>query len=555
MTESTTYTKEQRVKLCKNNNCSRPCLFFCTVCYIQLCYKCSTDHLLISSDRDHNIVNYRDKNKSKLIKPICVVHGRRCLDFCKLCCIPLCDLCRRSWSHNIQSVCGINSEFKKYIYHLQKQLEGLKTIEQDYLKITSKIESCASESMQKHNEMKNDLIRNGSSEISLIEKSADAQQLHLRERLIISRSKLLETQALIHDIDCILKQPIRLQRMQDLDIELMSKFNYVNRVPRFAGISPPQKIDDILQDNNLNCKTYPWKRICLIPSYKVVSLYFPFMCKPLRLEAFWISKCPISSKMWLFSGKKIRRLDLHGKVLETKDISLYFSDVTVTNTGSILYLDPVRSKIEYLEKFPKESIRIAKSFENAAWKPRRISAGWSDCLLVFQFNDELGYGRVLKYDKDGSEVLCIEKDKTGRPLYKIPRGIIELSNESICTIDLIRLLAVNDDGEIIFTHECRDGYSPKRFCCANEGHILALFSSERENRVNNYLTLLNNDGYIVHEFRYYPKGDISGMSIDCLNRLWLVTCMSDIKIINHLNYNKLRSKKQRHDTSTKCITM
>ena len=112
--------------ICRVNNKSNAYnhkFYFCNTCGKNLCPLCKSQH-----DKNHNIINYDDKNY------ICKKHNDKFIQFCRQCNMNLCFLCKNEHiNHNI-------IKFENFIPNKEELLRGMEYMRQYINKFKNQIE-------------------------------------------------------------------------------------------------------------------------------------------------------------------------------------------------------------------------------------------------------------------------------------------------------------------------------------------------------------------------------------------------------------------------------
>ncbi|XP_061165801.1 uncharacterized protein LOC133174735 [Saccostrea echinata] len=524
--------------------CENPAKKFCNSCQVSLCAKCVHKHVKKFKSLTHDIVPFKDR--MTLVLPDCEFHSnQRCEAQCQQCDVPVCIKCIIN-SHNGHSITDMSKFFIEKKEEIRKEtLE----IESSILPMVEKKASFARINMAYRTEDFIDM------EIAMVE---HRQFWHQEVDIIFD--KLSSTIKSMKDrYRCVMKFhkshlenmiPQITQTVQQNKEVLKSKkvsdvTNYKSQLMKYQNnydcidINEPIPSlltntfeENVLQKRELYIELGEYKATLtqgpeLFAKARDISIISTEDRSPLRVA------CVEEDKAWVsYLDKTLRCIDQQGTVHETLTPTCQVADFSVTSSDELIYIDSENKTVNKVNQGKTEVlITLPKD-----WTPLSLGRTTSENILV---NLEKDNRHKIVCFQGQTVKQVIYKDKKNREIFG--RGCSSLSmaengNGDLCVADFNAgiVVVLNKAGRVHFRYDGTPAMREEEFkpdhivTCSMCRIIVGDFIN------NGCLHILNMDGQFlrcVDNFGVNSLDDITGLSVDPDDRLWIVVDCEEVKVI------------------------
>uniref|UniRef100_K1PBA0 Tripartite motif-containing protein 2 n=1 Tax=Magallana gigas TaxID=29159 RepID=K1PBA0_MAGGI len=221
-----------------------------------------------------------------------------------------------------------------------------------------------------------------------------------------------------------------------------------------------------------------------------------------------------SGRLWVSDGDcNLVQTDLQGNQLQKIQTSGGSEGYhTVTHDGDLIYTDKNNKVINRIT--PDNTIN--EFIKTGNCKPLSIHSSHinGDILVGMRKGEE---AKVTRYNKTGTEIQNIQRDKKGQELYSDPHYITENINGDVCVSDYRKhaVVVVDKSGQHRFSYTGqRSNFNPFGISTDVLGHILVC---------DDTVHLLDQDGQFLSLLLTNQQGVYSPCSVcvDDENNLWL----------------------------------
>nr|XP_022321637.1 E3 ubiquitin-protein ligase TRIM71-like [Crassostrea virginica] len=459
-------TQGQEVVEC--DLCQNPVCFFCRRCGVSLCDTCVPDHLRVSSQSGHDVVDFAKKDDDDMC--FCESHPKHeCSAFCKTCNLPICLLCVsiKHKSHNLSELSekieelltsigqennrlqSSRHEFERLLDHTTKQLSSLSSFYQ------KKKEEVTVQGDEWHKQIDN-TVKTLHQELDQLKKENEARLQKQKKQL----------EKMIEKIDEMNKKSTRLQKAKNVtemlkfipvisEQKTMKEFkqytfptfneykideNYLQT--NFGFIEKMQEIKISLLGKRFTPDPGSCRKVLEMPSVSsVIETGFPTSEKNTRLYDMAVTD---DQKVWMGGeSRKLKLFDLQGHLHRT---------VPITTTGMYICMynkHVVYSSFKAVNKISDEDT-VVTMFKTGDWEPYDITGSASGDLLVCLRKDNKS--KVVRYSSTGTVLQEIQYDSQGEPLYQYAWYIAENVNRDIIVTDFKKKIVIVVDRLGIFRY-------------------------------------------------------------------------------------------------------
>eukprot|EP00105_Crassostrea_gigas_P039449 XP_019923597.1 PREDICTED: uncharacterized protein LOC105330315 [Crassostrea gigas] len=204
--------------------------------------------------------------------------------------------------------------------------------------------------------------------------------------------------------------------------------------------------------------------------------------------------CVTSDRVWVSDEYKLLLTDTTGVPLHRVKDSCSGSGLhTVNSESELIYIDR-NSNINKLSKDMKTTTTFIERTDST-WEPQCVY--WSPStgdLLVGMYSYDTDTAKVTRYNQSGKLTQTIQKDNTGRGLYRKPNYITENNNGDVVVSDYGAVVVTERGGRHRFSytgHPSGSGLWPHGICTDALSHILVC--DDRTNTVQ----MINKDGQFL----------------------------------------------------------
>ena len=243
-------------------------------------------------------------------------------------------------------------------------------------------------------------------------------------------------------------------------------------------------------------------------------------------------------KCWITddSGKCIHLIDQTGKVLQKEDLDeqLLGSEVHIfeVNSDGGFYVQTQECFDKYIHSYSSGE----EHFEDfvdlelfTAWSIQMNQDG--KVVTAQQCEDE--DGKCVIYDASGEEVLVIQQDDNGDPIFDYPISAIENKNGDICVADLYKpgVFIFSKEGKFksLFSGPSCVTFRPHSLACDSNSNILIL------DEINKRVDVIDKDGVYVSKLMDSSDGlvhpDTISMAEDGI--LWISQYEADTLVVEY----------------------
>ncbi|XP_078327006.1 uncharacterized protein LOC144623031 [Crassostrea virginica] len=519
-------TQGQEVVEC--DLCQNPVSFFCRRCGVSLCDSCVPDHLRVSSQTGHDVVDFAMKDDDCTC--FCESHPKHeCSAFCKTCDLPICLLCVsiKHKSHNLSELSDKIEELLKSIGQENNRLQSSRHELERLLDHTAKQLSSLSSFYQKRKE---EVTARGDEWHKQIDKTVkklhqELDELKKNNEVMLQKQKK-ELEKMIEKMDEMNWKSTRLQKAKNVtemqkfvpaiaEQKIMKEFtqytfptfyeckideNYLQT--NFGFIEKMQEIKISLFGKRFTPDPGSERKVLEAPSVSsVIDTGFPADKKyNNRLYRMAVTD---DQKVWMAGeSRELKLFDLQGHIQRT---------VTITTLGFFICMynkQVVYSTNETVKKISDDDT-VVTMFTTGDWGPCGITGSASGDLLVCLIKDD--QSKVVRYNSTGTVLQEIQYDSQGQPLYQDAWYITENVNGDIIVTDFKTktVIAVDRLGIFRYTYSVKKNVS--EFCSLatdSVGHVYVADSN------GDKIHMLDRDGRFL---RYIiPEGGIKSPRAICM---------------------------------------
>ncbi|XP_078327008.1 uncharacterized protein LOC111113340 [Crassostrea virginica] len=508
--------------------CPNPVSFFCRRCGVNLCDPCVSDHLRLSSQNGHDVVDFAKKDDDDTC--FCESHPKHeCSAFCKTCDLPICLLCVsiKHKSHDLSELSEKIEELLKSIGQENNRLQSSRHELERLLDHTTKQLSSLSSLYQKRKE---EVTSQGDEWHKQIDNTVkklhqELDELKKENEAMLQRQKK-ELEKMIEKMDEMNRKSTRLQKAKN--VTEMQKFipvitkqktmkeftqytfptfneckideNYLQT--NFGLIEKMQEIKISLLGKRFTPDPGSGRKVLDVPSVSsIIDTGFPADEKNNRLYDMAVTD---DQKVWMGGASyKLKLFDLKGHLQRT---------VTITTIG--MYMCMYNKQVVYTDRNDNTVKKISDDdtvvtlFTTVDWRPYGITGSASGDLLVCLHKDD--QSKVVRYSSNGTVLQEIQYDSQCQPLYQHAWYIAENVNGDIIVTDHKKriVIAVDRLGIFRYNYSGRENDSVCSVATDSVGHVYVTDSK------GNKIHMLDRDGrfliYII------PKGRLKRPRAVCM---------------------------------------
>jgi hypothetical protein len=243
--------------------------------------------------------------------------------------------------------------------------------------------------------------------------------------------------------------------------------------------------------------------------------------------------CVGVNEVWFVgTDKTIRRVDIHGSILDTVDTKCqtWPDDITVTRHGELLYSDGSTGSVYIIRRGIIETLIITPR----GWIAQKLCCTRSGDILVSMYNRRF---KIVRYQ--GNVVTQeIDRDEYGVPIYNGWHSYLyigENNNGDVCASDESAgtVVVVNKSGRVRFRY---DGAPARRKKPFDPRHIVTDSMSQIlvADCNNDCIHILDQNGEFVRCIDNCGLVKPFGLSVDNKERLWVGLLESgELKVIRY----------------------
>uniref|UniRef100_K1QKY1 Tripartite motif-containing protein 2 n=1 Tax=Magallana gigas TaxID=29159 RepID=K1QKY1_MAGGI len=485
LSESQIPPDAQHYLVCGTEDCKKNSQFYCNDCHQPMCEQCNDKHKKSPQTKIHEVVPYKQR-KRQIPRQKCKIHPTKDIDLlCEECQIPLCFNCASTKEHRGHVFTDLQMVFT----------EKCSSCHVDITKIRSYFEPTSQD-------LKKEIARNVTEIKSFMEgirtsMKADAESLKKLVDTVTS-----ENMKQVDKIELSILQTLNGQN-QEID----DYIKYLNElIKTFYGY---------LSASNIEQLTFALKsEILIIRPIPETSKPVPPVFTAGQYSKEDVAK--LLGRLWVSDrrGNLVQR-DLQGNQLQKIRTNGSGGYHTVTQDGDLIYTDKDNNVINRIT----QNNAITKFIQTGDWRPLSIHSSHinGDFLVGMNTYKE---GKVIRYNKTGTEIQNIQRDNKGQELYELPHYITENINGDVCVSDYNKdtVVVVDKSGQHRFSYTGqRSTIFPFGICTDVLGHILVC------DHYSNTVHLLDQDGQFLSLLLTSQQGvkDPRSVCVDDENNLWV----------------------------------
>ncbi|XP_065938566.1 E3 ubiquitin-protein ligase TRIM71 [Magallana gigas] len=501
--------------VCGTEDCKKNCQFYCNDCHQPLCEQCRDEHQKNKKTKNHEVVPYKlRKRQLPVVK--CKIHPTKEIDLlCGECQIPICSKCTGTKEHRSHWFTNLEMVFAEKVSIYNKEIANIRS----YFEPTS-----------------HDLKREIAGDVTEVKKTMEGIRTSMKAEAE-SVKKLVDTVTSdkIEQVDKV--EQSLLQTLYDQNQEIDDYINTLNDlVQTFYGYLSPSNIEQLtfaLKSENLIIRPIPETSKPVPPIFTagqyskedVAKLLGRITVPNTKPENSKIKPMETASPQLKPTGKQRKQdreksnmkqtLSLSSSVTKVREytvpgvtdvyhISLgksgrfWVSDIignlvqtdlqgnqlqeiqtsggsegyhTITKDGDLIYTSK-RNKV--INRITPDNT-ITEFIKTGDWRPLSIHSSHikGDILVGMDTDRE---AKVTRYNKTGTEIQNIQRDKKRQKLYSgLPRYITENINGDVCVSDWRKnaVVVVDKSGQHRFSYTGQGSrFNPNGICTDVLGHIL-----------------------------------------------------------------------------------
>ncbi|XP_052677261.1 uncharacterized protein LOC128158448 [Crassostrea angulata] len=572
LSESQIPPDAQHYLVCGTEDCEKNCQFYCNDCHHPMCEQCRYGHQKSPDTKGHEVVPYKQR-KRQLPMQKCKIHPTKDIDIlCEECQIPLCSKCATTKDHRGHVFTDLEMVFTEKCSYYNVEITKIRS----YFEPTSQ-------------DLKQEIAR----DVTEIKKIMEGIRTSMKaEAEAVKKLVDTVTSDKIEQVNKI--EQSLLQTINSQNQEIDDYINYLNDlIKTFYGYLSPSNIEQLtfaLKSENLIIRPIPETskpvppvftagqyskedvakllgRIT-VPNIKPENRKIkPMETVPIQLKptgkqrkqeieksdvkqtlslSFSVTKAReytvpgVSSVYHISLGKSGRlwvsdnignlvQTDLQGNQLQKIQTSGESDGYhTVTQDGDLIYTDRYNKVINRIT--PDNT--ITEFIETGDWGPISVHCSHiNGDILVGMYTDE--EGKVIRYNKTGTEIQNIQRDNKGQGLYSYPHFITENINGDVCVSDCTNaaVVVVDKSGQHRFSYTGQgSGILPFGICTDVLGHILVCDVN------SDTVHLLDQDGQFL-SLLLTPQQGVKlprSVCVDDENNLWVGQPTNTVTVYKYL---------------------
>eukprot|EP00105_Crassostrea_gigas_P024945 XP_011445367.1 PREDICTED: E3 ubiquitin-protein ligase TRIM71 [Crassostrea gigas] len=546
----------QHYLVCGSEDCEKNCQFYCNDCHQPMCEQCQDKHQKNKKTKSHEVVPYKQRKRQLPVEK-CQIHPtKEMVLLCEECQIPICYKCTARKEHRGHAFTDLEIDFdekvslcheeiakirnyfeptsqdlKKEIAgdatEIKKIMDGIKTsmkaeaeslkklvdtVTSDKIKQVEKIEQSLLETLNGQNQKIDVYINYLSDLITTFYSYLSPSNIKQITLALKSESFIIQP---IPETSKPVPPVFTAGNFSKEDVtQLLGRITVPNTKPENRKIKPMETASTQLKPTGKQRKQGREKSdvkltLSLSSSVTKVREY----TVPGVSNVFHISLGK-SGRLWVSDGDcNLVQTDLQGNQLQKIQTSGGSEGYhTVTHDGDLIYTDKNNKVINRIT--PDNTIN--EFIKTGNCKPLSIHSSHinGDILVGMRKGEE---AKVTRYNKTGTEIQNIQRDKKGQELYSDPHYITENINGDVCVSDYRKhaVVVVDKSGQHRFSYTGqRSNFNPFGISTDVLGHILVC---------DDTVHLLDQDGQFLSLLLTNQQGVYSPCSVcvDDENNLWL----------------------------------
>ncbi|XP_062571483.1 E3 ubiquitin-protein ligase TRIM71-like [Saccostrea cucullata] len=501
--------KEQHYIECAT--CNNYSSFYCNTCHKRMCEKCREGHIRYNENRNHQVVQYKDRLK-QLPTEKCLFHPTKILEiFCVDCPTPICSKCFTT-NHNGHQVLDLEVVYNECLQQCQEELinirdtiipqceEEVKSQVKSKENVRGKIAELRLSMNQRADEIKaavDTVLAENNAKLDLMEASIldeiEKQQKNVED--YISYLKNLIEDCYCDLSSCKLTEVIRYNKKNENVI--LVKFPEITEpgLPTFAkdrtlkkeieqifGEIKPCEDEKVLGDVNKikeSVRLFNSKPTQKLRMERCSSLIKTQEVKIPRLSVpFHISPDVSSNTFWANGdAENLIQFDLQGNIFQNVSTGGQRNGYhSITREDNLLYTDYDRKTIYRINRDMTTSTVVTTK----DWEPQSIFSSQINGDILVGMNKKEKW-KITRYNREGEKIMDIQKNENGKALYSSVSYLTENINGDICTSDNDggKVQVVTRSGEHRFTYSGQYSvmfFIPYGICTDVLGNILVCCS-------------------------------------------------------------------------------
>ncbi|XP_065938397.1 E3 ubiquitin-protein ligase TRIM71-like isoform X2 [Magallana gigas] len=512
LSESQVPPDAQHYLVCGTEDCERNCQFYCNDCHQPMCEQCRDEHQKNTKTKSHEVVPYKQRKRPLPVEQ-CKIHPtKEMVLLCEECQIPICYKCTAKKEHRGHAFTDLEINFDEKVSLCHEEIAKIR----NYFEPTSQ-----------------DLKKDIAGDVTEINKIMEAIRTSMKaEAESVKKVINTVTSENIKQVDKIEKS--LLESLNDQNQKIDDYINYLNDlIQTYYGYLSPSNIDQIrLNLKSESIRPIPITSKLVLPVFTagqysredVAKLLGRITdhnikpenrkIKPMETESTQLKptqkqrkqgreKFGVKQTLSLSSSvTKVRKYtapgvdsvfhislgksgrlwasddhgnlvqtDLQGTQLQKIQTSGRYGYHTVTQDGDLIYKDKHETLINRIT--PDNT--ITEFIKTGDWRPLSIHSSHINGDILVGMGKDRKPSKVTRYNKTGTEIQNIQRDKKRQRLYSLPYYITENINGDVCVSDYSKhaVVVVDKSGHHRFSYTGQGlVFNPHGICTDVLGHIL-----------------------------------------------------------------------------------
>ncbi|XP_052678994.1 uncharacterized protein LOC128159835 [Crassostrea angulata] len=538
---STTYKVHQCSK------CPEDTEYYCESCPCDLCQKCKENHVKNLTTIDHYVVSHYEKFNNIPTQEICVRHRSHVyIKYCEPCQVPVCYSCFGHKSHRFPVSLFRQSKHKilslRGAYKTKQQHRGtIHTIRSEALfyrpvllpRITDDIKTCRTEFSRYQSEMLTkaqtlkklinyvvyDLLNNVLCDFNFKHRCLKQKMETNRYIVSLQRYVRMYEQSTFSALQFLSSIKTALPQIHlTLHTSQLSMTESLNKEDVMESLSAIQITERGNRRVGNQCLLKLTSGAEFHQSLTLTGVHGCYHISCVTSDRVWVSDWDSNLMLTDTTGVPLHRV-------EDSWSGLYrYGLHTVNSESELIYINR-NYNIKKRSKDMKTTKTLIKKKIFSKWRPRCVY--WSPStgdLLVGMYRMKTWIGKVTRYNQSGQLTQTIQKNNTGRGLYRHPNYITENNNGDVVVSDyhLSGAVVVTERGgrhRFSYTgHPSGSRLEPRGICTDALSHILVCDDTTKT------VQMIDEDGQFLSHLLIRPSGIFSPYSLSYdvnTHRLWV----------------------------------